>query len=73
MTLENTAEPKSPVAMRERRTSRCGYTTAAAANLHTGGSGHRVVPHWTEAAVESGSPLSDRAALYRIALLASVA
>ena len=73
MTLENTAEPKSPVAMGERRTSRCGYTQAEAANLHTGGSGHMVVPHLTEAAVEPGSPLSDQAALYRITLLASVA
>lgn len=46
---------------------------AVAANLHTGDSGHMVAPHWTKAAVGFGSPLSDRAALSRIALLASVA
>jgi len=46
---------------------------AVVVNLHTGGSGHVVALHWTEAAVESGSLLSDRAALFRIALLASTA
>ena len=41
--------------------------------LHTGGSGLVVVLHWNfEAAVESGSPLGDQAALFRIALLAPV-
>lgn len=32
---------------------------AVAANLHTGGSGYWSFPHWTEAAVKSGSTLSD--------------
>ncbi|KAL8599204.1 hypothetical protein ACOMHN_007920 [Nucella lapillus] len=46
---------------------------AVVVNMHTGGSGHVVALHWTEAAVESGSLLSDRSALFRIALLASTA
>jgi len=46
---------------------------AVVMNLHTGGSGQVVALHWTEAAVESGSLLSDRAAPFRTTLLASVA
>ena len=46
---------------------------AVVVNLHTGGSRKMVALHWTEAAVESGSLLSDRAALFRTALLTSVA
>ena len=46
---------------------------AEVVNLDTGGSGQVVALHWTGAAVESGILLSDRAALLRTALLASVA
>ena len=41
---------------------------AVVVNLHTGGSRKMVALHWTEAAVESGSLLSDRAALFRTGL-----
>lgn len=52
-----------------------GEDTLAAevANLHTGGSGQVVILHWIKAAVEFGNLLSDRAALFKIALLASTA
>ena len=46
---------------------------AVVVNLHTGGSIKMVAFHWTEATVESGSLLSDQEALFRTALLASVA
>ena len=46
---------------------------AVVTNPHAGSSGHVVALLWTEAAMELGSLLSDRAALFRIALLASYA
>jgi len=49
--------------MREWRTNKYRYTHATVTNLHTGGPGHRVALHWSEAAVEFGSPLGDWAAL----------
>jgi len=36
-----------------------GTLEGVVTNLHTGGSSHRVVPHCTGAAVESGSRLND--------------
>ena len=60
---------------REGSSKAAGEDTLAAvvANLHTGGSGQVVALYWNKAAVEFGSLLSDRAALFRIALFASTA
>ena len=46
---------------------------AVVVNLHTDSSKKMVALHWTEATLESGSLMIDREALFRTALLASVA
>ncbi len=39
---------------------------AVVTDPHTSGPGHRVILYWTEAAVESGSPLGDWAVFFKV-------
>ncbi|KAL8580697.1 hypothetical protein ACOMHN_004738 [Nucella lapillus] len=73
--IEGYCRPWTTVLWRWENGKAVGEDTlgAVVVNLHTGGSGHVVALHWTKAAAESGSLLSDQAALFRIAMLASTA
>ncbi len=53
--------------------SRRGYTGSCGREPHIGGSGQAVALYWNKAAMEFGSLMSDRAALFRIALFAFTA